>query len=121
MFCYVDPVTGKIDVGQAFTEHLLNYRLSPSGKYILGIVINHNAPGKGSLEIHKFDLNAQAGPVLASGRMFPFAVISASDQFIAYTTENSDQVQLVDLVTGNTFSVYSSVVPNVVTWLGWVR
>lgn len=121
MFCYVDPVTGKIDVGQAFTEHLLNYQLSPSGKYVLGIVINHNAPGKGNLEIHKFDLNAQAGPVLATGRMFPFAVISASDQFIAYITENSDHVQLVDLVTGNTISVYSNAVSNVVTWLGWVR
>lgn len=121
MFCYVDPVTGKIDVGQAFTEHLLNYQLSPSGKYVLGIVINHNAPGKGILEIHKFDLNAQAGPVLASGIMFPFAAISASDQFITYVTENSYQVQLVDLVTGNTLSVYSSAVPNVVTWLGWVR
>lgn len=121
MFCYVDPVTGKIDIGKAYTEHLLNYQLSPSGKYVLGIVINHNAPGKGSLEIHKFDLNAQAGPALASGIMFPFAAISPSDQFIAYITENSDQVQLVDSVTGKTFSVYSSAISNVATWLGWVR
>lgn len=121
MFCYVDPTTGKIDSGQVLTDHLLNYQVSPSGKYVLGIVINHNAPGKGILEIHKFDLNAQAGPALAGGRMFPFAAISPSDQFIAYTTENSDQVQIVDSATGNTSSIYSSDVPNTVTWLGWVR
>ncbi len=121
MFCYVDPTDGKIDNGSKFSEHLYNYQLSPSGKYVLGIVINHNAPGKGLLEIHRFDLNGQAGPALVVGRLFPFAALSPSDQYIAYITENNDQLLMVDALTAATIEIYENGSQNVLMWLGWIR
>ena len=120
-FCYVDPSTGQITSGPVFTEHIFQYEVSATGQSVLGIVINHDAPGKGFLEIHRYDLNAQAGPTLGTGAQVPFAAISPSDEFIAYTTENNDQVQLIKTLTGKTVPLTSSATPNSITWLAWVR
>jgi hypothetical protein len=119
-FCYVDPVTGQITGDAIYSEHISEYQMSPSGQSILGIVINHNAAGKGFNEIHRFDLNARAGPTLATGRLIPFAAISPSDRFIAHTTENNDQVQMIDTLAGSTVTFTSNTMPNAVTWLAWI-
>ncbi|RPI89947.1 MAG: hypothetical protein EHM40_19595 [Chloroflexi bacterium] len=120
-FCTVEPLIGEIMSGAVFSEHFAQYQVSPSGQAVLGIVINHNAPGKGFLEIHRFDLNARAGPTLATDSLIPFAAISSSDNFVAYTTEQSDQVQLINAHTGSTVALTSSNLPGAVTWLAWIR
>lgn len=119
-FCYVNPATGQITSGETFTEHITQYQVFPSGQFILGTIINHSLPGKGELEIHKFDLNAKAGPALATSRLFPFTVISPDERFLAYTVENNNQIQVIDMVTSNSVTLYSEDTPNVITWLAWI-
>ena len=120
-FCYVDPTTGQITNGAIFNEHFAQYQVSSSGQFVLGIIINHNTTGKGFLEIHRFDLNAMAGPTLATGDLIPFAAISPSDSFIAYTIDNNDRVQLIDTLAGTTVTLISSSTSNTLTWLSWIH
>ena len=115
------PLNCQITSGTTFTEHFAQYQVSPSGQSVLGIIINHNAPGKGFLGIHRSDRNANAGPTLATGWLIPFAAISPSDQFIAYASDNNDQVQLIDTVIGKIVAPVSNTTPNAVTWLVWIR
>ena len=121
LFCYVDPKTGNIISGPNYTKHIFQYELSTSGSQVLAVVINHDAPGKGILEIRLFDMNGNAGPALASDRMFTVAVLSPSAQYVAYVPEYSDQFNMIDLLSGKSVLIYTSDGQWAVSWAGWVR
>ena len=121
LFCSIDPDTGNVLTSAIYTEHLLNYQLTPSGKQVLSVVINHNAPGKGTLEIHFIDITGAAGPKLAEGREFSSVSMSASERYLAYVQEDANQLNLIDLESGLTIRVYASDTPWAISWVGWVR
>lgn len=121
LFCYVDPKVGNIISGADYAEHISNYQLSSSGKQVLAVVINHDAPGKGILEIRLFDLNGNAGPAFATNRMFNVVVMSTSEQYLAYVPEYSDQLNMIDLLSEKTVLIYTSDGQWAISWAGWVR
>ncbi|MEI8133036.1 MAG: hypothetical protein WCG34_11435, partial [Leptolinea sp.] len=121
LFCSIDPDTGNVLTSAIYTEHLLNYQLTSSGKQVLSVVINHNAPGKGTLEIHLFDRKGAAGPKLAEGREFSNVSMSSSECYLAYVQEDANQLNLIDLTSGLTIQVHTNVIPWAISWAGWVR
>lgn len=121
MFCSVDPENGNIVSGAIYKDNIARYQLSASGKQVLGVVINHNATGKGILEIHLFDLDGNAGPALATGRMFDVIEMSPSEQYLAYVPEYANDLDLIDLLSGKTTQVYTSNLQWTISWAGWVR
>lgn len=121
LFCRIDPHTLEVEKSQPFSEHLKDYRLSPNEDLVTAVVINHNAPGKGILEIHLFNLNGNAGPALATGRMFDIVEMSPSEQYLAYVPEFAAELNLVDLLSGNTTQIYTSAIQWSISWAGWVR
>ncbi|MEI7848695.1 MAG: hypothetical protein WCK35_23040 [Chloroflexota bacterium] len=121
LFCSIDPNTGNVLTSAIYTEHLLNYQLTSSGKQVLSVVINHNAPGKGTLEIHLFDRKGAAGPKLAEGREFSNVSMSSSERYLAYVQEDANQLNLIDLESGVTTIVQQSNEPWAISWVGWVR
>ena len=121
MFCSVEPKNGSIVSGASYTEHITDYQLSPSGEQVLAVVIDHNAPGKGILEIHLYDLDGNAGPALATGRMFDIVAMSPSEQYLTYVPEYANELDLIDLLSGNTTQIYTSAIQWSISWAGWVR
>lgn len=119
MFCPVDPNNGDIRSGAGYTEHIFQYQLTPSGKQVLAVVIDHAAPGKGLLELHLFDLDGHAGPALATDRLINVVAMSLSEQYLAYVPEYADELRLIDLLSGNTTQVYTSAMQWSLTWAGW--
>ena len=118
-FCTVNAKTGAITSGAVYQEHLLQYQLSPSGHQVIGIANKHNGPGKGTMELHLFDLNGQVGSVLATGLSLDNMLMSPSEQFIAYSDEN-DQIYLLDALTGKANLLVASNIMGSISWLGWV-
>ena len=84
-------------------------------------MINHNAPGKGILKIHLFDLDGNAGSALATDRMFNIVAISPSEQYLAYVPEYANELNLIDLPSGNTSQIYTNTIQWAISWAGWVR
>ena len=119
-FCTVDAVTGAITSGAVYKEHLFQYQLSPSGRQVIGMVINHKATGKGELELHVFDMNGQAGPILPLGQSPDYVSMSPSGQFIASLADEEKQIYIMDIPNGKV-DVIASNLPGPSYWLGWVR
>ncbi|MEJ5225311.1 MAG: hypothetical protein WHV44_12715, partial [Anaerolineales bacterium] len=119
-FCAVDASTGAITSGAVYKEHLFQYQLSLSGNQVIGLVINHQATGKGVLELHLYDLNGLAGPTLATGRSLDIVSMSPSEQFIVYSVNEDGQIHLLDVLTGGTSLFANNVLGNI-SWIGWVR
>ena len=120
LFCSIDPETGNVLTSAIYSEHLLNYQLTPSGKQVLSVVINHNAPNTRDQEIRLFDLNGKAGPKLVGGREFSNVSISSSERYLAYVPDNANQLNLIDLESGVTTIVQQSNDPWAISWVGWV-
>ena len=121
LFCSIDPATGNVLTSAIYSEHLLNYQLTPSGKQVLSVVINHTAPNTRDQEIRLFDLNGKAGPKLAEGREFSNVVLSSSERYLAYVPDNANQLNLIDLNSGVTTIVQQSNEPWAISWVGWIR
>ncbi len=119
-FCQVNPVNGEISSGAIYAEHIFQYALIPTGSRVIGVVINHKAPGKGLLELRLFGLDGLPGPVLASAPALSNVVISIDEKYIAYLSGEPGQVALVDITNGQTQSV-PSITGWGVSWAGWVR
>ncbi len=119
-FCQVNPVNGEISSGAVYAEHLLHYSLSPTGRQVIGVVINHNAPGKGLLELRLFALDGQPGPLLVSNTVISNVVMSRDERFLACTTGEPGQLTFLDLTTGQTRNFSSGAISGI-SWAGWSR
>ncbi len=66
-------------------------------------------------------MNGHAGPTLAYGREFNSIAMSQSGQYLTYVPEYGEQLNLTDLNTGLTISVYKGSTQWVISWAGWVK
>ncbi|PKN92912.1 MAG: hypothetical protein CVU44_12845 [Chloroflexi bacterium HGW-Chloroflexi-6] len=119
-FCTVNSVSGNIINGAVYDEHLFQYALTPTGRQMIGIVINHTALGKGTLELRLFDMDGQPGLALVSAPVISNVVMSEDERFIACITGEPGQLTLLDLANGQIQTLPSSAVWGI-SWTGWVR
>jgi len=87
----------------------------------LAVVINHNEPGKGILEIHLFGLDGNAGPTLATDCTFNVVAMSPSEQYLTYVPEYENELDLIDLLSGKTTQIYTSSIQWAISWAGWIH
>lgn len=119
-FCAINPTSGSITSGAVYNEHLFQYVLTPTGRQVIGIVINHTALGKGTLELRLFDMDGQPGLALVSAPAISNVVMSEDERFIACITGEPGQLTLLDLDNGQIQPIPSGAIWGI-SWAGWVR
>jgi WD40 repeat protein len=127
VFCKIDPATSAATYGDPIATNLNGYRLllnfyclSPSGDQLAAVMFPVNATEASIPDLRLLDLNGHPGVLLASSFSISNLSFSPSGQNISYMIEGK-RLEMFDILTGKPITVYDGAVPQVLSWLGWVR
>jgi len=119
-FCFIDLLSGEIRYSRPIKKHIYRYRTIPSLDMIIATIINPELR-KGSLEIQLFDMDGNAGPALASYIGIEDLILPPSEDYIVFVDGNGSDLKIIDIMTHQIYTIYSSDDPGSTIWAGWVN
>lgn len=120
-FCTYDSQTGASSYAPTMQEILDQYQASPSNQTILATVLISQGPEAGNSDLRLFEVNGQAGPILANKKTFDEITTSPTDQYVAFIADGGQQLTIVETSTTQRIDLYTSDGKGVASWIGWVR